>query len=147
MPGGFADLLQTITPHEKIDDEDGHYIVTEDMPIGDRCESPNFHHLIVPGAGNADLHKIDVNGYWARELLAKSSKPGTAGPKPNVQSKSFDQCRSTVMHHGSSYESSRPSPTTTDKTATSVYIYEIASTSVTTFASSPIYSDSLSSTF
>ena len=25
--------------HEKIDDDDGHYIVTEDMPIGPRCES------------------------------------------------------------------------------------------------------------
>ena len=28
-----------MTSHEKIDDDDGHYIVTEDMPIGDRCES------------------------------------------------------------------------------------------------------------
>ncbi len=26
-----------MTPHEKIDDEDGHYIVVEDTPIGDRC--------------------------------------------------------------------------------------------------------------
>ena len=32
-------LDQTVTLHEKIDDDDGHYIVTEDMPIGDRCES------------------------------------------------------------------------------------------------------------
>lgn len=27
-----------MTSHENIDDEDGHYIVTEDMPIGDRCK-------------------------------------------------------------------------------------------------------------
>lgn len=32
-------LEKTMTTHEKIDDDDGHYIVTEDMPIGDRCES------------------------------------------------------------------------------------------------------------
>lgn len=32
-------LEKTVTTHEKIDDDDGHYIVTEDMPIGDRCES------------------------------------------------------------------------------------------------------------
>lgn len=31
-------LKKTVTTHEKIDDDDGHYIVTEDMPIGDRCE-------------------------------------------------------------------------------------------------------------
>lgn len=31
-------LEKTVTTHEKIDDDDGHYIVTEDMPIGDRCE-------------------------------------------------------------------------------------------------------------
>lgn len=31
-------LSQTVTTHEKVDDDDGHYIVTEDMSIGDRCE-------------------------------------------------------------------------------------------------------------
>lgn len=30
-----ANVGQTVTPHEKIDDEDGHYIVIEDTPIGD----------------------------------------------------------------------------------------------------------------
>jgi len=29
---------QTVTINDKIDDEDGHYIVTEDTPIGDRCK-------------------------------------------------------------------------------------------------------------
>lgn len=33
-----ADFGQNVTTHEKIDDDDGHYIVTEDMPIGERCE-------------------------------------------------------------------------------------------------------------
>ena len=28
---------QNLTANENIDDEDGHYRVTEDMPIGDRC--------------------------------------------------------------------------------------------------------------
>ena len=36
-------LNQLMTPNEKIDDEDGHYIVTEDMHIGDRCESYLSH--------------------------------------------------------------------------------------------------------
>ena len=41
MQVGIAMLTRekTVTSHEKIDDDDGHYIVTEDMPIGDRCEN------------------------------------------------------------------------------------------------------------
>lgn len=31
-------IKDTATSHEKIDDDDGHYIVTEDMPIGDRYQ-------------------------------------------------------------------------------------------------------------
>ncbi|KAL9135902.1 MAG: hypothetical protein Q9175_002895 [Cornicularia normoerica] len=31
-------IKDTVTTHEKIDDDDGHYIVTEDMPIGDRYQ-------------------------------------------------------------------------------------------------------------
>lgn len=31
-------IKDTVTSHEKIDDDDGHYIVTEDMPIGDRYQ-------------------------------------------------------------------------------------------------------------
>ncbi len=34
-----------MTPHEKIDDEDGHYIVIEDTPIGDRCGSPLANYV------------------------------------------------------------------------------------------------------
>ena len=36
---------QVVTTHDKIDDDDGHYIVTEDMPIGDRCEFPLGNEL------------------------------------------------------------------------------------------------------
>ena len=40
-------LEKNVTTHEKIDDDDGHYIVTEDMLIGDRCEclrQEGIHH-------------------------------------------------------------------------------------------------------
>ena len=49
---GMLTLEKTVTTHEKIDDDDGHYIVTEDMPIGDRCETPSkvivsLHRLLL----------------------------------------------------------------------------------------------------
>lgn len=47
MPSNvIVDNKQTVTPHEKIDDDDGHYMVIEDTPIGDRCESPLARHAV-----------------------------------------------------------------------------------------------------
>lgn len=50
-----------MTTHEKIDDDDGHYIVTEDMPIGDRCEI--FFEIADPqhrrGADYLQIKSID----------------------------------------------------------------------------------------
>lgn len=40
---------ETVTTHEKIDDDDGHYIVTEDMPIGERCECFSESGLLSSG--------------------------------------------------------------------------------------------------
>lgn len=43
----IADVRQIATPHEKIDDEDGHYVVVEDTPIGDRCmDSPTLAAMV-----------------------------------------------------------------------------------------------------
>lgn len=46
-----------MTTHEKIDDDDGHYIVTEDMPIGDRCECLSKSGLSLDGL-SADCLQI-----------------------------------------------------------------------------------------
>ena len=61
---------KTVTTHEKIDDDDGHYIVTEDMPIGDRCETPakvivSLHRL------GADCSQTKSTDFWARAPSAK----------------------------------------------------------------------------
>lgn len=63
-------LEQTVTPHDKIDDDDGHYIVTEDMPIGDRCECLSGSESLLHEL-SADYSQTKSTDSWARALLAK----------------------------------------------------------------------------
>lgn len=37
--GYCTDLIQNLTKHQKVDDEDGHYIIEEGLPLTDRCKS------------------------------------------------------------------------------------------------------------
>lgn len=38
LDDGQLTCVQTMTGQQKIDDEDGHYIVTSDTDLGDRCK-------------------------------------------------------------------------------------------------------------
>lgn len=38
-PAQISDELQSVHKHQKVDDEDGHYIVEDGLPLTDRCES------------------------------------------------------------------------------------------------------------
>ncbi len=91
----YTNVGQTVTPHEKIDDEDGHYVVIEDTPIGDRCESTLASYIVL--ACDADSFQIKSIDCWVKARSVRWSKPLTNGQGPIVLSKSFAPYRNTEM--------------------------------------------------
>ena len=59
-----------MTGQHKIDDEDGHYIVTPDTDLGDRCKS--LHHLHIQCKSTflvvitANAIQTKLLDYWAK---------------------------------------------------------------------------------
>jgi dual-specificity kinase len=43
-PRTLADQTQNLHKHQKVDDDDGHYIVSPNVPLTDRCMSNSFAH-------------------------------------------------------------------------------------------------------
>ena len=38
----ITNILQYLPKHQKVDDEDGHYIVNPDTDLTDRCKQPTY---------------------------------------------------------------------------------------------------------
>ena len=80
----------------KVDDDDGHYIITPGTPLTDRCT------LLLSDDSTQLLTRLQMTftDYSVKARLAKLSKHMTRRRKPNVPSKSSDRFRSTAMLHG-----------------------------------------------
>jgi dual-specificity kinase len=120
----------SLPKNAKVDDDDGHYIITPGTPLTDRCIlSPSHDTLRL-------LMKTQTkfSDYLGKAHLAKSSKHMTRKRRPNVPSRSSDLSRSIEMLHESNCECYRLSPSTTVPTRTSVYTCVTLSTSEIIYA-------------
>lgn len=119
----------------KVDDDDGHYMVTPDTDLTERCKfSPVLRILNFL----LTLLQIKSSSCSAKAPLARLSRLGTAVCRATSPSKSSARCRSTVTPHESSCECSPRLRRTTRTTATSAFTSDTASTSATISASSRI---------
>lgn len=86
-----------MTYGQKIDDEDGHYVVVADAGLGDRCRPSCSTKL---READTDNGQTKSHGSLVKELSGKWLKLTTNDHEQDVQSRSFDLFRSTVMRHG-----------------------------------------------
>lgn len=58
---------------QKIDDQDGHYIVVPDSELGDRCE---FSHILTQYLrADVEPSQTKLYGYWGKERLGRWLRP------------------------------------------------------------------------
>lgn len=91
--------------------------------------------------------QIRSSNYSDRVPSEKLSKHMTNNAGLDVRSRSSARFKNTVMHLGSNFECCRPCLQMTREIGISAYIYAIALTTATTFASSQIFWDKASSIF
>lgn len=137
-------IQRTATRDQKVDDDDGHYIVVENSDITERC---TYRLSTKHTCSIADTTQTPSSNFLAKVPSARSYKPGTENDNPMSPSRSSAQFKSTATLPASSYASCQPSHPMTNTTETNAFICETLSTSGITSASSPIYLARASLTF